>query len=102
MALQLLPEEGLCQGPCPSHSTLIFLALVFIIWHITILAVWRLLFHPLSKIPGPRLAAINGLYGFYHNAIADGKYSLLFPKLHRKYSASSVVDNPLYHMLLVS
>ena len=45
----------------------------------------RLFLHPLSSVPGPKLAALSSLYGFYYNYIKDGTYSSLFSDMHRKY-----------------
>jgi len=45
----------------------------------------RLYLHPLSGVPGPRLASISTLYGFYYNYIQDGTYSKQFAGLHKKY-----------------
>ncbi|KAJ9138718.1 Cytochrome P450 [Pleurostoma richardsiae] len=47
--------------------------------------IWRLFFHRLSKIPGPRLAALTGWYEFYQDVILDGNYIREYPKLHEKY-----------------
>ncbi|RYP71160.1 hypothetical protein DL771_004960 [Monosporascus sp. 5C6A] len=47
------------------------------------LAVYRLRFHPLSKIPGPRLAAITPLWYAYH--IRKSRLWLLGQELHDKY-----------------
>ncbi|RYP86137.1 hypothetical protein DL769_000815 [Monosporascus sp. CRB-8-3] len=47
------------------------------------LAVYRLCFHPLSKIPGPRLAAITPLWYAYH--IRRSRLLLLGQELHNKY-----------------
>lgn len=56
------------------------------------LVVNRLFFHPLRKVPGPRLGALSKWYGFYHNVIRDGQYSLSFASLHKKYSRSPTVS----------
>lgn len=45
----------------------------------------RLLFHPLSWVPGPRLAAITGLYRFYYNVIRRGDLLNQLKELHRIY-----------------
>ncbi|KAF3761239.1 cytochrome P450 [Cryphonectria parasitica EP155] len=46
---------------------------------------WRLWFHRLCQVPGPRLAAITGWYEFYQDVILDGNYVKEYPKLHEKY-----------------
>ena len=49
------------------------------------LAVDRLWFSPLSRIPGPRLAAATGLYEFYYECILGGKYIFEIEKMHQQY-----------------
>lgn len=50
------------------------------------LAVSRLYFHPLSGLPGPRLAAITR-FGpeFYYDVIQDGGFSQQLPSLHKRF-----------------
>ncbi|TGO15980.1 hypothetical protein BTUL_0033g00180 [Botrytis tulipae] len=50
----------------------------------------RLYFHPLSKIPGPRLAAATSWYEFYYNAIRDGVYTRSFEKMHTDYNSAVI------------
>lgn len=65
--------------------------LVTLIYLITLaLALARLYFHPLSKFPGPRLAAISRWYEFYYDVIRDGTFVQLFPELHKKYGTASL------------
>ncbi|KAK6380416.1 hypothetical protein LTS17_005606 [Exophiala oligosperma] len=60
----------------------IVLALILRALHLT---VQRCFFHPLAKIPGPRLAAISYLYEFYYDAWLGGKYCFHIEDLHEKY-----------------
>lgn len=46
----------------------------------------RLVFHPLRKIPGPKLAALTGWYEFYFDVIDNGTLVKNLPRLHEKYS----------------
>lgn len=64
--------------------TLGYLSLVGLAWLVSIIA-YRLLFHPLSKVPGPKLAAITHLYKTYFNATGGSKFYIEIDKLHRKY-----------------
>ncbi|EHA47697.1 trichodiene oxygenase [Pyricularia oryzae 70-15] len=41
--------------------------------------------HPLSHIPGPRLAAATYIPEFYHDAILVGRYTHQIVEMHRKY-----------------
>lgn len=49
------------------------------------LIVYRLFFHPLRHIPGPRLAAVSSLYYAYWQVYNDGILVHHLPELHRKY-----------------
>ncbi|KAJ5945624.1 cytochrome P450 [Penicillium verhagenii] len=51
----------------------------------TAFVVSRLYLHPLSKFPGPRIAALTRWYEFYHDVVLDGTYVKYYPKLHQKY-----------------
>lgn len=48
-------------------------------------SIYRLYFHPLKEIPGPRLAAITQLYEFYFDVIKGGKYIWEVEKMHHIY-----------------
>ena len=52
-----------------------------IIWS----AIWRLKFHPLSKIPGPKLAALTGLYEVYYELSGRGTFYFKLQELHQEY-----------------
>ncbi|KAK4496736.1 hypothetical protein PRZ48_012719 [Zasmidium cellare] len=45
----------------------------------------RLLFHPLSRFPGPKLAAWTSNYEFYYDVVLGGQYTFLLKALHDKY-----------------
>lgn len=45
--------------------------------------------HPLSHIPGPRLAAATYWPEFYHDVILFGRYTRQIEKMHRKYGLAS-------------
>ncbi|GIK06764.1 hypothetical protein Aspvir_002415 [Aspergillus viridinutans] len=47
--------------------------------------IYRLYFHPLSHIPGPKLAAITHGYEFYHNIIRGGIFIWELERLHQVY-----------------
>jgi hypothetical protein len=51
---------------------------------------YRIYFHPLSKIPGPTLAAATHLYQAYHNFLGHG-YNKLFIPMHKSYSEYSTL-----------
>jgi hypothetical protein len=45
-------------------------------------------FHPLSGIPGPKLAAATYLPEFYHDVVRFGCYSKEIRKMHKVYGMS--------------
>lgn len=72
-------------------SPQIILLLIFV-WVATCIF-QRLFFHPLSHVPGPRLAAVSRLYGFYYNVFGEG-YSKQFSGLHERYKSSVIRISP--------
>lgn len=54
-------------------------------------SIYRLYFHPLSKIPGPKLTAITHLYEFYYDVICGGKFLFQMEKMHEQYG---IFDDP--------
>jgi hypothetical protein len=53
-------------------------------------ALYRLYFHPLAHIPGPKLAALTWWYEFYFDGILQGRYVFKIQELHKQYGRSSV------------
>ncbi len=47
--------------------------------------VYRLYFSPLSKFPGPRLAAATLWYEIYYDVVKRGQYTFKLRELHEKY-----------------
>ncbi|RAH46232.1 cytochrome P450 [Aspergillus brunneoviolaceus CBS 621.78] len=53
--------------------------------YLVLRTVYRLYWHPLSQVPGPKLAAISSLYEFYYNCIQHGQYHFQLIKMHKQY-----------------
>ena len=68
---------------------LIFMALSRILY----LCVYRLWLSPLSKFPGPTLAALTSWYEIFYDLIKDGGglYIWEVEKMHKKYGISTTV-----------
>ncbi|KAI0515411.1 cytochrome P450 [Xylaria bambusicola] len=49
------------------------------------LSIYRLYFSPLSRIPGPKLAALTYWYEFYFDGWLGGKYIFKIKEFHEKY-----------------
>ena len=56
------------------------------------LAVYRLYFHPLAKIPGPRLAALTRWYEAYYDIWKGGNYTFKISELHKEYGKTNHLD----------
>ena len=41
--------------------------------------------HPLSKVPGSKLAALGDFYEFYYDVIKDGTYIWEIERMHHEY-----------------
>ncbi|KAI6081688.1 cytochrome P450, partial [Hypoxylon rubiginosum] len=48
-------------------------------------SIYRLFFHPLSHIPGPKIAALSRVYEFYYDVVLRGKYIWKIEEMHKKY-----------------
>jgi hypothetical protein len=64
--------------------SLLHILSAFLLWMLGVI-VHRLWLSPLSKIPGPKLAAVTLLYEFYYEAVCSGKYTRHIEKLHQQY-----------------
>jgi hypothetical protein len=49
------------------------------------LAAYRLFLSPLSKFPGPKLAALSNWYEFYYDVVLHGQFTAHLQKLHKRY-----------------
>ena len=74
-ALPFLVIRHLCRG--------FFLAVAVAVLPLLTLIVYRLLFHPLARIPGPKLAALSNVWQAHH--VRDGRSCELGKTLHLKY-----------------
>jgi hypothetical protein len=72
-------------------SVIQLLAITFTVWSIAV-GIYRVFFHPLAKLPGPKLAGLTYLYRFKYNVLDHGKFYLQIEKLHQKYGSCSAIS----------
>ncbi|GMF76418.1 unnamed protein product [Aspergillus oryzae] len=64
---------------------LIWIGLFTAVSYLVIRSIYRLYFHPLSKFPGPKLAAVTHLYEFYYDVVKGGKFIWEMQRMHDQY-----------------
>lgn len=67
-----------------------------ILVYLLTLASYRLFFDPLSKFPGPKLAANTRYYEAYYDVVKNGQYTFKIAELHEKYGEMKVPTNFVY------
>lgn len=55
-----------------------------------VVCAYRLYFHPLARIPGPKLAAVSSLYEIYYDVVLPGRYVFKIKELHEKFGMLTV------------
>lgn len=92
-ALKLLQIRGCCEKPDIMAIIMLFGRLLLLLpWLVLLFAagvvstvLYRLYFHPLAKVPGPRLAAATWLYEIYFDLYLGGKFVFEIGRLHEIY-----------------
>ncbi|KJK82396.1 hypothetical protein H634G_02590 [Metarhizium anisopliae BRIP 53293] len=59
---------------------------------------YNLYLHPLSKFPGPKLAAIGRLYEFWFDVVLDGRFIHQIGKMHEKYGPIVRINSRELHI----
>lgn len=77
-----------------NHSPMMaYTVLLLISLHVAALAIYRLTWHPLTRFPGPKLAAATGWYETYYDCFLLGKYSNHIDQMHRDYGKYILVED---------
>ena len=74
--------------PPSLHEHSLSYLLILFCSYLIIGSIYRLYFHPLARVPGPKLAALTLWYEFYHDFIRKGKYLWVIGDMHAKYGMS--------------
>jgi hypothetical protein len=69
-------------------STMMRLAGLWLLYRVALVLYNISPFHPLSRFPGPKLAAMTFFYEFWYEGIRGGKYTWEIQRMHEKYGAS--------------
>ncbi|KAG6010707.1 hypothetical protein E4U43_008547 [Claviceps pusilla] len=72
---------------------------LFLVFYHAVLIVYRLYFHPLAKIPGPKLAAATTWHEFYYNVIGNGVFCWEIKRMHDKYGPIVRINPDEVHIL---
>lgn len=73
-------------------TSLLPLAFGGLVVYFIVQSVYRLYFHPLSKIPGPKLAALSRFYEFYYDVVKGGMFLWEIEKMHKQYGEDSYLQ----------
>jgi Na+/proline symporter len=63
------------------------------------LIIYRLFFHPLAKIPGPKLCAITGWYEIFWDVLVGGQFTFKVEEWHKKYGTGLSSPPALFRSL---
>ena len=74
----------------PSVAILTALGLIWVLYLFG-LAAYRLYFSPLSKFPGPKLAALTKFYELYYDVVRQGQFTFQIQKMHKKYGTTAAL-----------
>ena len=72
-----------------SFSSICLCLLLALLTSSSLLAIYRIYFHPLARFPGPTLAIATYWYEFYYEIIQGARYTWKLEALHKQYGLHS-------------
>lgn len=84
-----------------NHPVLIAGILLLVLCLGVALAVRQVFFHPLSKFPGPRLAALTPLYKTYYEVFRGGELLKRIQELHNIHGDYPLTNRHEQHILFL-
>ena len=82
------------------RSTIVWSFVTVSVIYVVLRCVYNLYFHPLRKIPGPKMAAMCSWYDFYFDIIKGGTYLWQIKKMHDEYGTKSTHTLAACHLTL--
>lgn len=76
-------------------------ALVALVGYFIVQTIYRLYLHPLSKFPGPKIAAAGRFYEFYFDIIKGGMYIWEIQRMHEQYGGHKLYSLRIYGIILL-
>lgn len=99
MASRLLPDSllGVFHGEGVTkdvyRDVILIIAVLSAIYTLG-LVTYRLVFSPIARFPGPKLAAATGFYETYYDVVKKGKFLFEIERMHDKYGMSLRQEKP--------
>lgn len=75
--------------------------LLLVVLYIASLALYRLFFHPLARVPGPTVCALTGFYEFWWDCVMVGQFFNKVSKMHDKYGTKFLSDRISCKLILL-
>src|SRR6266704_6531846 len=88
---------------CSLSALLVYVAVILVIGSYVQNVFYNIYRHPLSHIPGPKIAAATYLYQTYYSLIGGSRFYIKIGKLHNKYGERPIpgLTQPMVVLIVV-